>query len=36
VKNTTASSQEFALALETGVTGQFVNVFVLGSNKTVA
>ena len=36
VKNTASSSQEFALALETGVTGDLVAVFVLGSNKTVS
>lgn len=36
VKDTASSSQEFALALETGVAGDFVKVFVLGSNKTVS
>ncbi len=36
VKNTAASSQEFALALETGVAGDWVQVVVLGSNKTVS
>jgi hypothetical protein len=36
VKNTTSSSQEFALVMETGVAGDWVNLFVLGSNKTVA
>jgi len=36
VKDTTSSSQEFALALETGVAGDWVNIFVLGSNKTVS
>lgn len=36
VKDTTSSSQEFALALESGVAGDWVNVFVLGSNKAVA
>ena len=34
IKNTTSSSQEFGLALETGVAGQFVNIFVLGCPKT--
>jgi hypothetical protein len=34
VKNTAASSQEFALALETGVAGDWVSVFVLGATKT--
>lgn len=36
VKDTASSSQEFALALETGVAGDFVQVCVLGSNKTVS
>jgi hypothetical protein len=36
VKDTTSSSQEFALALETGVAGDWVNIVVLGSNKTVS
>lgn len=34
VKDTAASSQEFALALEDGVAGDWVQVVVLGSNKT--
>jgi len=34
IKDTTGTSQEFALALETGVAGQFVNIFVLGCPKT--
>jgi len=34
VKDTSASSQEFALALETGVAGDWVNLFVFGSPKT--
>lgn len=33
VKNTAASSQEFGLALESGVAGDWVNVLVLGSSK---
>ncbi len=36
IKDTTSSSQEFALALETGVAGQFVNIFILGCPKTVS
>ena len=36
VKNTASSSQEFALALETGVAGDWVQIVVLGSNKTVS
>lgn len=36
VKDTTSSSQEFAIALESGVAGDFVKIFVLGSNKTVS
>lgn len=37
VKNTTSSSQEFALALMDGVTGDLAcTIFVLGSNKTVS
>lgn len=36
VKNTASSSQEFALALETGVAGDWVQLFVLGSTKTVS
>jgi hypothetical protein len=35
IKNTLASSQQFALALETGVVGQHVNIFVTGCPKTV-
>jgi hypothetical protein len=34
VKNTAASSQEFALALETGVAGDLVRIHVIGSPKT--
>ena len=34
VRVTTGSSQEFALAFETGVAGDWVNLFVYGSNKT--
>ncbi len=34
VKATAASSQEFALALEDGVAGDWVQVFVLGATKT--
>jgi hypothetical protein len=34
VKNTAASSQEFALALESAVAGDRFNLFVLASNKT--
>jgi len=34
VKDTAASSQEFALALESGVAGDLVNVCVLGAPKT--
>jgi hypothetical protein len=34
IKNTTSSSQEFALALETGVAGDWVKIFVLGCPKT--
>lgn len=36
VKDTASSSTEFALALETGVAGDWVQVIVLGSNNTVA
>jgi len=36
VKDTASSSQEFALALETGVAGDWVQIVVLGSNKTVS
>ena len=36
VKNTTSSSQEFGLALESAVAGDWFNIFVLGSNKTVS
>lgn len=36
VKNTTASSQEFAIALEDGVAGDWVQIFVLGAAKTQA
>ena len=34
VKVTAASSQEFAIALEDGVAGDWVKIFVLGANKT--
>jgi hypothetical protein len=34
VKATAASSQEFALALEDGVAGDWVQIFVLGAPKT--
>jgi hypothetical protein len=33
IKNTAASSQEFGLALETGVAGDWINILVLGSHK---
>ena len=36
VKNTTSSSQEFGLALETAVAGDWFAMVVLGSNKTVS
>jgi hypothetical protein len=36
IKNTASSSQEFALALESGVAGDWVSIFVLGCPKTVA
>jgi hypothetical protein len=36
IKDTASSSQEFALALETGVAGDWVQIVVLGSNKTVS
>lgn len=36
VKNTASSSQEFALCLESGVAGDWVQIVVLGSNKTVS
>lgn len=36
VKNTASSSNEFGLALETGVAGDWVNFFVFGSNGAVA
>ena len=36
IKNTTSSSQEAGLALESGVAGDWVMVVVLASNKTVA
>ncbi len=36
VKDTAASSQEFALALESGVSGDFLNVHVIGSPKAQA
>lgn len=36
VKATASSSQEFALALETGAAGDWVQIMVLGSNKTVS
>lgn len=36
VKDTASSSQEFALALETGIAGDWVQIVVLGSNKTVS
>ena len=34
IKNTASSSQEFGLALETGVAGDWVNILVCGSIKT--
>jgi len=36
VKDTAASSQEFALALEAGVAGDFININVIGAPKTQA
>lgn len=36
VKDTAASSQEFAIALEDGVAGDWVQIFVLGAPKTQA
>ena len=36
VKVTASSSQEFAFCLESGVAGDWVQIVVLGSNKTVS